>query len=493
MFLQTIIHSRSKTLAGYLAMFCFGIALGSWVPVFETSVGILLVLGVFSGGCLVQRREQRFIFFAIAFLFLGIFRLHQAVLPSHVITVADRTGVTVRVEGDIDTEVEKRMSYQRVVLDDVLIADVPVDGKVLVHLPLHPNVFYRDHLVFSCKLENPEPFEGFAYDRFLAVRGIYAVCAFPQYVDIRSYEGWSFIGSVLSVKQKLVHTLERILPEPHAGFMTGLLFGGSSSLSPELKSDFATTGTSHILAASGFNVSLFSLVFLGWILQTRVGRKRGLILTFLLVILYTITAGATPAVIRAALMGSVVLVQHWISRRALMMNMLLLVATLMLFVNPLLLFDDVGFQLSFAATIGIVIFTESIEKHLGFIPARLGVRKSFAGSLAAILITTPILLWQFGQISLVAPFANLLILPLVPFALVVTILALVVGIFSVQVGIVMAVPVWALSSVMLWIIRMLGSVDFALLEPLHSEIITGISLGVCVLVGSKLILHDKTY
>ncbi|PJA46352.1 hypothetical protein CO174_00330 [Candidatus Uhrbacteria bacterium CG_4_9_14_3_um_filter_50_9] len=490
MFLSTLVHSRSKTLASYLAMFCFGVALGSFVPVLETATGALLMLGVFVAGCLVKARHQRFIFFAIACLLFGVFRLHQAALPSQVVTVADKTGVTVRVEGVIKGEVEKRMDHQRVVLDEIFVADVPVDGKVLVRLPLHPAVTYADTLVFSCKLEAPEPFEGFAYDRYLAVRGIYATCSFPQYVDVRPFEGWSLVGSVLSVKGTLVHALERALPEPQAAFMAGLLFGGSSSLSRALKDDFAATGTSHILAASGFNVSLFSLVFLGWILQTRLGRKRGLVLTGVLIVLYSITAGATPAVIRAALMGSVVLVQHWISRRAYMANVLLLTAALMLLVNPLLLLDDVGFQLSFAATAAIVILAEPISRRLPFIPNRLGLKEAIAGSLAAILVTAPILLWQFGQLSLVAPFANLLILPLVPFAMAASIAALIASLVSTELGVIVALPAWALGAVMLWTIRVLGSVEFALIEPLYSQLLSVIVGVICVALIVKLRSYD---
>lgn len=489
MFLNTIVHSRSKTLASYLAMFCFGVGLGSFLPVVETATGALLVLGMFVCGLLVQTRKQRVVLFSMTCLLFGIFRLQQAALPDPVVTIADRTGASIRVEGVIDGEVEKRVDHTRVVLDEVSVADESVEGKLLVRLPLHPEVFYGDTLVFSCALETPEPFEGFAYDRYLAVRGIYAVCSFPQYIDIRSSDQWTLVGSVLGIKQVLVGGIEKSVPEPHAAFLTGLLFGGSSSLSSELKDDFASTGTSHILAASGFNVSLFSLVFLGWVLQTRVGRKKGLLLTLVLMLVYTITAGATPAVIRAVLMGSVVLVQHWINRRAFMLNVLLLTAGLMLAANPLLLLDDIGFQLSFAATAAVVTLTESISTRLSFLPKRIGIREALAGSLAAILVTTPILLWQFGEISLMAPIANLLVLPLVPFAMVATIAVIVAGLVSSTFATVVALPAWALSSVMLWIIRVLSAVDFALVEPVYSQVIAG----GFVILASWIIVKLKTY
>ena len=431
MFIDRLRLSPSKTLASFLAMFCFGVLLAAFLPPFGTSIGILLIIAPAGVACLIPGRK-RFVLFLLAMLMLGVFRHHQALLPSHVPTVADHTGISVRVEGTVSSEVDARERSQRVVIDDVRIVDDIVDGKVLVQLPLYPEIHYGDTLVFNCSLEKPEPFNGFAYDRYLATQGIYAMCPFPQFVDVVSSDDASLIGTVLGVKSFLLARLERLVPEPHAAFLSGLLFGGSSSLSSDLKDDFSRTGTSHILAASGFNVSLFSLVFLTWILQTPLGRKKGLVLTGLLLVIYTITAGATPAVVRAAIMGFLVLLEHWISRKAFMLNVILLAGALMLFVNPLLLLGDVGFQLSFAATVGLLVYTKPIASRLSFIPNRMGLRDSFSASLAAIAVTLPLIIWHFGQVSLIAPVANLLILPLVPYAIGFGILALALSLISIS-------------------------------------------------------------
>ena len=457
MFIDRLRLSPSKTLASFLAMFCFGVLLGAFLPPFEASIGILLIIAPAGVACIMPGRK-RFILFLAAMLMLGVFRHHQALLPSHVQTVADHTGISVRVEGIVSSEVDVRERSQRVVIDDVRIVDDIVDGKVLVQLLMYPEVQYGDTLVFNCLLERPEPFNGFAYDRYLATQGIYATCPFPQFVDVISSHT-TLIGAVLGVKSFLLTRLERLVPEPHAAFLSGLLFGGSSSLSSDLKDDFSRTGTSHILAASGFNVSLFSLVFLTWIMQTPLGRKKGLVLTGLLLVVYTITAGATPAVVRAAIMGFLVLLEHWISRKAFMLNVILLAGAFMLFVNPLLLLGDVGFQLSFAATVGLLVYTKPIASHLSFIPNRMGLRDSFSASLAAIAVTLPIIVWHFGQVSLIAPMANLLILPLVPYAIGFGILALALSLFSITLGMVVALGAWALSLIMLWILIMLGAVD----------------------------------
>lgn len=417
---RRILRSPSKTLALILAVFCFGVLIYDLLP-------------------------------------------HA--LPS----IAGVPSSSIRVSGVVDAEVERRIDSQRIVLGHVAFADDPREGKLLVWTQLYPEIGYGDELVFNCRVEVSEPFEGFAYDKYLATKGIYAVCYRPQYIDVHPSSSWSVVGGILAIKSFAIDTLRSTLPEPHASFLSGLLFGGSTALSSGLKDDFRAAGTSHILAASGYNVSIFSVAFLSFILSTRLGRRRGLILTTTLLVLYVVIAGASAAVVRAGIMGFLVVLERWISRKANMLNAFLLTASFMLLFNPLLLLYDVGFQLSFIATVAIVTFTKPWSERLDFVPTTLGMREAFAGSLAAIVLTLPIVLWHFGAISLVAPFANLLVLPLVPYAMATTGIGLLVGITSDPIGSLVMLPTWAFSNVMLRVIEMFGSIPFALAKVAHAR------------------------
>jgi competence protein ComEC len=468
---KTIINSPSKTLASALAVFCFGILLGPLIPSGWWEVLLISSICLIVVGSMVRGKTIRFALVLLGIFLFALFRYTQVALPSNILTVADAPSSQIRVSGTVDGEVEQRLGGQRIVLDDVALADKSRSGRILVWAPLYPEINYGDELVFNCKVEAPEPFEGFAYDRFLESQGILALCYRPEYIDVRSSESFSLIGSILSFKQASIDRLGLIVPEPHASFLSGLIFGGSSSLSHEMKEDFSSTGTSHILAASGFNVSLFSLVFLGWILSTRLGRKKGLILSTILIVVYVIIAGATPAVVRAGLMGGVVVLAHGVNRKSSLLNVMLATAALMLLINPLILMADVGFQLSFAATAAVLGLTKPLEKYLQFIPKTFELRTSFAASLSAIIITLPILLWHFGQLSIIAPLANLLVLPLVVYAMGITIIALVISVVFVPLGTIVAFPAWALSFVMLWLISVLGSISFATLELAHARLL----------------------
>ncbi|MBI4257126.1 ComEC/Rec2 family competence protein [Candidatus Uhrbacteria bacterium] len=418
---RRIFRSPSKTLALILAVFCFG-----------------------------------------AFMF--------TLFPQNLPSIADVPSSAVRVEGLVSAEVERRVDGQRIELERVRYADETKEGKLLVWAPLYPLVEYGDSLVFNCRVERPVPFEGFAYDRYLATKGIYAVCFQPQYIDVHPTTSWSVVRVILAIKTFATDTLREGLPEPHASFLSGLLFGGSTALSGDLKDDFRETGTSHILAASGYNVSIFSITFLSFIMSTRLGRRRGLILTTILLVVYVIIAGASAAVVRAGIMGFLVVLEKWISRKAYMLNVLLLTASLMLLFNPFVLYD-VGFQLSFIATIAIVTLTKPWSERLDFVPDVIGLRQAFAGSLAATVLTLPIVLWHFGTVSLVSPFANLLVLPLVPYAMATTGIGLVGGILFGPIGQYVSLPAWALSNVMLRLVEVFGSIPFALAQVTHARLL----------------------
>ncbi|TAK03324.1 ComEC/Rec2 family competence protein [Patescibacteria group bacterium] len=268
------------------------------------------------------------------------------------------------------------------------------------------------------------------------------------------------------------------LPEPYAGFLTGLIFGGSSALPDGLREAFRTTGLSHILSASGSNVALTTFIFFNFVITTPLGRRWGTRVTAALLLLYVFVAGAGAAIVRAAIMGSVVLLGETMRRRASPHNALLLAATLMLAFDPTLLREDIGFQLSIAATYAMMAWAGPVGERLAFLPERFGLRESLAGSLAAIAITMPIVLWHFGTVSLIAPIANLVVLPLVPYAIASGIIALAASITLQTLPTLitlLALPAWALSSLMLHVVSWLDAVPHASVSVPNARVLALIS------------------
>ncbi len=459
--------SPSKTFAALAAMFCFGILLGPLFISVPTNVYlVLLIVCVLivsfsppSQGGVDGGRAKWFGLFILMFIF-GLFRYAQSEIPKNIPTVRERTGSMLRIEGDVIAEPAISSKSQQVTIGHVRVVDESLFGNVLVSISKDQSIVYGDHLTFACSMQIPRPFSGFAYDRFLQAKGVFALCRFPHNLDRVASKQFSIAGSILSFKHQIITKMKQIFPEPHASFLFGLVFGGNIGLDKDIQNDFAKTGTSHILAASGFNVSLFTFVFFGWVIQY-LGRKRGAIATLILLGAYVIMAGATAAVVRAAVFGVVLLTGSVIGRRAHVLNALLFTASLMLFYNPRWLLDDVGFQLSFVAFAAIMFVAPRIEERLEFIPDRFGIRDALAGSLSAILLTLPIMLWQFGSVSLTAPFANVFVLPLLPFLMLYTIAILPIAWISTIVGTYIALPSLIGSRYVLTIIGIFASPTFA--------------------------------
>jgi competence protein ComEC len=440
-----------------LGAFVVGIGVGlSWAPSFALDwIAILAGFGIV-GACFLRHVDRRISLLVLSCFILGLWRSSTVTVP-----MVPVDGGMHLFQGSVRGELSATDRGSRVTVGEIRQDEVEVDGQVLVWLDGTPTLEDGDTLTFACRLTRPEPFEGFAYDRYLAVRGITALCYRPVRITTETREHPTVIASLLRIKRALVSRLELALPEPYASFTSGLLFGGDAGLSEGTREAFARTGTSHILAASGFNVSLFSLVFLGWVTRTSLGRRKGIVVTALLVGAFVICAGATAAVVRAAVMAWLALLGLYLRREPSVSVAILLSAALLLLANPLLLRDDIGFQLSFAATIGVLFVAPRWKESWTFVPDIPGWRETIAGTVSAILLTLPLTLWHFGTFSLSAPFVNILILPFVPLLMVAALSALLVASVVPAFGSIAAIPAWMIASLILHIVVLFSALPEA--------------------------------
>ncbi|MFH1855034.1 MAG: ComEC/Rec2 family competence protein [bacterium] len=193
----------------------------------------------------------------------------------------------------------------------------------------------------------------------------------------------------------------------------GLIFGSSGDFSRQFKADLKSSGTSHLVAVSGYNVSIITSWLFGALRY--IGKNfAGVFSVFILLIFYLLTGGSA-SVLRASIMGVVILVSKFIGRKVSGEHLLLLAGCLILAFNPFAIYDW-GFQLSFAATFGLFFLAEPLFKlfslKIKFLP---GMVKIFTQTLSAQIFVLPLLVGSFGSFSLIAPLANILILPLIPF------------------------------------------------------------------------------
>jgi len=253
------------------------------------------------------------------------------------------------------------------------------------------------------------------------------------------------------LRHNWVHILEKNLPEPMSSLAAGILLGIQGKMPEAFHQSLISTGTLHIVAASGYNVTIVAVVLMS-IVGRVIAKQYAIMIGILGIITYVLLAGSSASVVRAGIMGSLTLIAYYFGRVAEAKRLLWICGVIMILVNPLMIVD-IGFQLSFVATAGLLYIKPWI--------ARYGSKNKFFDeylypTLAATLATMPIILIQFGRVSWISPIVNMLILPVVPLIMLLTTITIGIGSLSVLLGqlgsLILYFPLWY----MVKIIEMFG-------------------------------------
>jgi len=242
--------------------------------------------------------------------------------------------------------------------------------------------------------------------------------------------------------------------------MLGLLIGVKKSLPQWLLDIFQITGITHIIAISGYNISILARITektLG-----RVGRKYIFWGVLALVIAFVILTGAQASIVRAGIMGGLLVFSGFVGRKTQVTNALIFAGTIMIALNPLILKHDIGFQLSFLATLGLVYITPVFEKPFTKLPDI--IKDSLTATLAAQVFVLPIIISNFGTLSLISPLANVLILPFIPIAMLFGFLAGTGGIIFLPLGQIVGFFGFIILEIIIWIATTLSKIPYAAVE-----------------------------
>lgn len=264
----------------------------------------------------------------------------------------------------------------------------------------------------------------------------------------------------------------------------GLLFGSSSDFSSNAKANFKKSGTTHLVAVSGYNVSIITSWLFG---SLRVISKNfaGVFSVIILILFYFLTGGSA-SVLRAGIMGVVILVSKFIGRRVGAIHLLLLAAALILAFNPFAIYDW-GFQLSFLATAGLFFLSPTLEQMLSF-GKKSALIKIFCETLGAQIFVLPIMISNFGQISLIAPLSNLFILPFVPVTMLFVAISLIATFISPLLGTFFGGISNVLVAYIMSVINLAANIKFASISCSMSPII-GYLVGYAIVVGLTILLR----
>ena len=349
------------------------------------------------------------------------------------------------------------------------------EERVLITTKLYPLYDYGDYLKITGLVQAPPKFDTFDYARYLARFGIHSVMYYPELEPIvgELTLGQNIYLSLLRGKWALRSILEKSLPEPEAGLGTALLLGYRRTISEEDSDAFARTGLSHLIAISGSHITIMAAM-LAWVASyLGLSRRAGARLIFSFLILYPFITGLSASAVRAGIMGGLVFLAYYSGRLGSAANALVFAASAMLFFEPRLLRDDVGFQLSFLAVLAILYIyplgqpiARKIKKRL---PGRLGklsvlVWEIFSLTTACQLAVTPIMLINFGQLSLVSLIANPLVAWIFPFLLAALIIPLPIAGLIPVLGPFVYLPAYYLLTFLFEAARLMASWPGAVLE-----------------------------
>lgn len=441
---QTLTSSKSKTFFAFCFCFIIGAALFSFsntntflFPLCIASFVISFLIIIFW-----SYKTACFVLFCSLFFILGGLRFLITIPHHQSDQISFYINKKIEFVGIVDEEPDIRIdkAYYVIKVKEVLEQNKSkrIKGKVLVAAPLYPEYVYGDELKIRCKFQHPQNDSStFRYDKYLAARSISVVCNFLELEEVSSNNGNKFMSIILYGKSKVAYQIEKLWGEPHSSFIAGLLYGKKSGLPLELRENFNRTGITHIIAISGFNITIISVYLMNIFIYCGLYRQHAFWAVAFLIILFVIFTGASASVVRAAIMGITVLVTRRIGRVSHRGNVLLCTAALMTLFNPYIVIWDAGFQLSFLATIGLLYLSPIIQRSLSFsFFGKFGETflENLQATLSAIIITMPLILYQFGNLSIVAPLVNMLILWLIPLLMLIGFLAVIIGSFIFPLG-----------------------------------------------------------
>ncbi len=419
-----------RLLKNNLYIFVGSFALGIFArSIFPTPYPVILLFCLISAALLlynhfisVKKSNAGILVALVIFSFsLGTLRANYAAAKKSGPDFEDRIGQKIKIKGIVDEDIREGDGNVKLVvspkIDNKKGNATSSSGKILVTTDLYSDFHYGDEIDLEGKLEGPKNFlspngKTFDYISYLAKDRIYYEMKYPEIRLLSVGHGNTIKRKLFSVKKNFTEKINEMIPAPENSLLAGILLGSKQSLGAELKKDFINTGTIHIVALSGYNVTIVAemiIKFFSFMPKIFAGY-----LGAISIILFAMMAGGGATVVRASIMAILVIIARQNGRNYDIGRALVLAGFFMLMQNPLILVFDSSFQLSFLATIGLVYLAPKISTYLLWIPEIIHLRDLVAATLAAEIFVLPFIAYQTGILSLVALPTNLLILPLIP-------------------------------------------------------------------------------
>lgn len=457
---------KSQIFFYLLCAFILGVFISSFVDFSQSDALILLMVGISVLALFgFKNKKGLLISFLIIFFTIGILRFNHVDEFSG--GLKDFIGDNVELNGYVDNEPDTKEGITRFIFKSG-------GERILVTTSTFPIYKYGDKLLISGKLAVPENFThstisinskkvesgqaDFDYATYLKKDGVRMTMFYPEIKDGEATLGmgenikYNIYNYIFDIKKRFEGAINLSIPEPNASFINGILLGTRQNIPDDLKEVFKKTGTTHILAISGYNIMIISeavLLGLVWFFRRRVAFW----ISVAVIILFVILTGASASVVRAAVMGLILSFAHGYGRFYDQKNSIILAGAVMIWLNPLVLVFDIGFQLSFVAVLGLIYLYPWLDYKLSTIPDTGGLKDLALMTLSAQIVVAPLLIYYFGNFSLISLPVNILILSFLPYAMLAGFLSGLAGMFFIPLGQLFGYIAWAITTYQVWVVN----------------------------------------
>lgn len=458
--------------------FCFGVASAEVLNISEAVFWFVLV--VTSGLAAFLFIHQRLksvsanqyillsVIFACAFVVGGL-RMGQVLNGESSLPLNAYEGYTVTLVGRVVGEGSNNKLLVRVfgIVEDGSVNDT-AEETILYNNAV--GVFdYNDTVVIKGKVDRPKNFDtkdgkDFDYVTYLKKQGVYHLMSFGSVVEQKKNDTVTLRSILYGIKNWFVGNVESLVGEPEVSLANGVTVAGKGALPKDVQNDFVKAGLIHIVVLSGYNIAIVIRAMM-WMFGLW-GRRLGIVFAGVGIMLFVIMTGGTAPVVRSAIMASITLLGA-LSYKTVLQNRALFGAVFaMVFINPLSLLDDASFALSVLATFAIINCAEPMKLRLTKVTEKFQIRQILSETLATQIIVLPYLLYEIGNLSIVAPISNIIVLPLIPWIMALTFI----------VGMIAWIPLISLpfaglliilSTFVIWVSHLLANIPFGYFEIEH--------------------------
>ncbi len=435
-----------------MSLFCLSFILGIFFAPISIMVGFFLV-GILS----LFFRSAFFTSLCIVFFLFGSFYFLYFLYL---------------VPEDIDTPIEGRIvDYPKIQENSIRALFRHEEGEALLYLDHQKSIDYGDMVVVKGEFKKPTPR---GYENYLKKEGIYHISYYPEIRRIGNEKDF-FYEKLYLFRKKMQENLRSSVKAPEVFLLEAIVLGKRDSFSDELNKMLSISGTRHITAISGMHIVILSSLLFFLFTFLSLSRRKAAISSLIFIVFFVIFVGAPVSAIRAGIMGGLLLLSHFFYRRVFSFNLIIFAATIMLLFNPFLLHFDLGFQLSFLAVCGIFFLYLPVKEFLSeenrgvfkkedkgkiryFFYRHEKLKDVISITLAAQILVSPLILYNFGYISIFSIFINTIIVPLLPFILVMGFLTAISG-FSL-----FAVPLYLILKTFFFLVEKTSTLPFSAIK-----------------------------